>query len=59
MAKMHLFLGNVHHNKSKFVKGQEVPSELVDLMVAKGLAAPLPEPVKPVAAPEQPKAPSK
>ena len=56
---MHVFKSNVHHNKLKFVKGQECPKELVELMSAKGLAEPLPEAVKPVAAPKEPEAPKK
>jgi hypothetical protein len=45
---MHVFKGNVHHNTRQFIKGQECPKDIFDVMLAKDLIEPLPEAVKPV-----------
>lgn len=46
--KVLVFKSNVHHDKSKFVKGQACPKELHEVMIKKGLVEALPEAVQPV-----------
>lgn len=54
----HVFSVEVQHNKVKYVKGSEVPADLLTLMQKKGLAHELVAPVV-VANPPAPTAPVK